>query len=61
MGDNVSMEKITTMTEKKIVTTPTANDMEDAGIVAGRKPDDYVLMGRITTMMGRLIVKTVTV
>jgi len=61
VGGNASMEKIMTMTGKKIVTTPTANDMEDAGIVAGRKPVDYVLMGRIMTTMGRQIVKTVTV
>ena len=55
------MEKIMTMTGKKIVTTPIVNDMEDAGIVGVKKPVDYVLMGRIMTTMGRQIVKTVTV
>ena len=61
MEDNVLMGRITTMTGKKIVTTLTANDMEDAGIVAERKQVDYVLMERITIMMGRKIVKTATV
>jgi hypothetical protein len=61
MGDNALMEKIMTMTEKKIVTTPTANDMEDADIVVERKQVHYGLMGRIMTTMGRQIVKTVTV
>ena len=56
-GDNVLMEKIMTMTGKKIVRIEIVRDMEDVGIVVERKLEDYVLMGRITIMMERLIVK----
>jgi hypothetical protein len=55
------MEEIMTMMGKKIVTIPTVNDMEDVDIVVERKLEDYVLMGRITIMMERLIVKTAIV